>query len=688
MQKIVYAVLLVAVVTAGAVSAVSAQSGGGGFGDGEGFGQGGQMETGTTAADAVYVRENGDAVLVYEEEEGAPSNGSVSYGADMSSGLMHMIADGTVEDSEVTGDMSFVAEPTSWNANGSFETGEIEAIEEMNLDISSSTDQTNSEFNAELDSTVSSQFAALVSSASSEGNLEVGPDTLTSSGSASYEAGLGGSSVREVQRFGLSGTGGDYTLEARERRIVRGTRGMSGSEGSTPQFESTDPAENWGTRERAAETLRENYVNMVEETSGTAELTLDSYSFEEVEVESNFGASTNESLIDVEYTVEYSGVTDGLADSIMEEEPGVSQETAEEMAQALSDVEINAMSFNTVSEGGSTEANWTVDVANYNNASLAYFRLASEMTPQGMGNGPGMGQGMGPQSAFSEDFFEEAIQRSEQQMEAAQAADYTSRWEWSGSLESDSSTGTDTGGMGGGTATVTAELSQTTENWESYVGELEDRDLPTPADTTFDLQVSSADGGLEGEMNWEASGESLYEGYSETMSAYQDMLESSEDMDAEAITNLGNAGFEIAKMDASVGDEGWNIEAGAAFGNGTALASAIEATEDIRVTQIVGEQEDGGVSTYVKTEGFVEETTEDEVRSREQVGDETTVNLPGDWDREFPEMDRQSAADYLGVELEEQDEGGSPLPGFGFFVALVALTVAAVAIGRRRERDD
>ena len=684
MRKIVYAVLLVAVVTAGAVSAVSAQSGGGGFGDGEGFGQGGQMETGTTAADAVYVRENGDAVLVYEEEEGAPSNGSVSYGADMSSGLMHMIADGTVEDSEVTGDMSFVAEPTSWNANGSFETGEIEAIEEMNLDISSSTDQTNSEFNAELDSTVSSQFAALVSSASSEGNLEVGPDTLTSSGSASYEAGLGGSSVREVQRFGLSGTGGDYTLEARERRIVRGTRGMSGSEGSTPQFESTDPAENWGTRERAAETLRENYVNMVEETSGTAELTLDSYSFEEVEVESNFGTSTNESLIDVEYTVEYSGVTDGLADAIVEEDPGVSQETAEEMAQSLNGVSINAMSFNTVSEGGSTEANWTVDVANYNNASLAYFRLASEMTPEGMNGGTGMGAGAQP--FYSQEFFDDMIQRSEQQMEAVEASGLTSRWEWSGSLESGSGTGTGGGiGSSGGTASITAELSHTTENWESYVGELESRDLPTPVDTTFDLQVSSADGGLEGDMTWEASGDSLYEGYSETMSAYESMLEGSEEVDADLITHLSNSGFEIAKMDASVDDEGWNVEAGASFGNGTALASAIESVGDMRITQVVSEQEENSLTTYVKTEGFVEETTEEAVRSREQVGEQTTVNLPGNWDREFPEMDRQSAADYLGVEIDEQDENGSPLPGFGPVVALVALTVVAVSVRRRRD---
>ena len=688
MQKTVYAVLLVALVTVAMLPAATAQSPGDRFGDGGGVGGSGSMGAQATAADAVYVRDNGDAVLVYESTGSGGSNASVSYGAEMSSGLMHFIADGTAGDTELTGDMSFVAEPTSWSANGTFQTGEIESLENLNLVVSSTTDQTNSETTAELDATVSSQAAAFVSTASTDGNIVVGPDTLTSSGSASFEAALGGSSVREVRRYNFSGTGDGYLLDARERRIVRGTRGMTGSEGSPPQFETTDPEDQWGTRERAVETLRENYASFAENTSGTAEVTLESYSFEEVEVGSGFGPTTNESLLDVEYTVEYTGITDGLADSIVEMYPSVSQETAEGMAQGIRNAEVNRLSFATVSDGGATNVNWTVDVENYNDATLAYLRLSSEMAQgAGMGAGPGMGSGMGTgaQSSFySEEFFEDMIQRSEQQMEAAEASGFVSRWDWSGSLESGSGTGS--GGMSGGTATATAELSHTTENWESYVNELESRDLPTPVDTTFDLQVSSANGGVEGDMNWEASGESLYQGYSETMSAYESMLEGSEEVDADIVSNLANSGFTVAKMDASLDDQGgWSVEAGAAFANGTALASAIEAAEDIRITEVVGEQENGGVVTYVKTEGFVEETTEEAVRSRDQVGDQTTVNLPGNWDRDFPEMDRQAAADYLGVEVEGGDEGGSPLPGFGFAVALVALTVAAVVVGRRRD---
>jgi PGF-CTERM protein len=45
-------------------------------------------------------------------------------------------------------------------------------------------------------------------------------------------------------------------------------------------------------------------------------------------------------------------------------------------------------------------------------------------------------------------------------------------------------------------------------------------------------------------------------------------------------------------------------------------------------------------------------------------------------------MDPSSAAEYLGVE-EDGTGDGSPLPGFGALVALVALAVVAVGLGRR-----
>jgi len=179
----------------------------------------------TFSPDAVYVEDDGDAVLVYELRDG-DSNTSVSYGADTSSGLVHFLAEGAAENSPLAGDFSVVAEPTSWVLDGSFETDEIESVEEMEMGVSWVTDTTDSEVDAELTSEFSTGAASMVSSASTEGEIVTERDRVTLSGSAGYRTALDGSSTREVLRFDLSGTDDEYTVEARERRLLEERRGF------------------------------------------------------------------------------------------------------------------------------------------------------------------------------------------------------------------------------------------------------------------------------------------------------------------------------------------------------------------------------------------------------------------------------------------------------------------------------
>jgi PGF-CTERM protein len=550
--------------------------------------------------------------------------------------------------------------------------------------------------------------------ASSEGEIVTEPDRLTSSGSVSYQTATGGSmgsgqSPREVRRFDLTQDGDSYLLDARERRIVRGDLVASGQESPFSESdegfanengtfeppedgfgtERTDPAENWGTRERARESLRESYTAFAGNTSATADLTLESYSFENVTVGSGF-ARTNESLIDVEYTVEYTGVQEGIANEIAENmsSQDVSQETIDDISQGIRNLSINRLSFASVSGEGGTELNWSVDVENYNDVFTAFMRLSSEMDPSGTGPGTGPGMGASPSPFFSEGYFDQVINMSERRTEAAEAAGLVSRWEWSGSLGSEGSAGSSPFGSGSGaggsgaTATLTADLSHTTENWEAYVDELENRDVPV-ANSSFELSASTSGAGLEGDMRWEASGEALAEGYQTTLNAYQSALRGSEEIDASVFDHLNNSGFRVAKMDANVGNSTWSAEAGAAFDNGTALKSAVETLTGYGITQVVGVTEGETSTTYVKSDSLVDDTTEEAVRSLEPVNDETTVSLPGEWDREFPEMDTDPAAQYLGVDGSGAGEDGSPLPGFGAVVALVALIAVAVAHGRR-----
>ncbi|MFW5983701.1 MAG: hypothetical protein ACOCRA_00665, partial [Halobacteria archaeon] len=184
----------------------------------------------------------------------------------------------------------------------------------------------------------------------------------------------------------------------------------------------------------------------------------------------------------------------------------------------------------------------------------------------------------------------------------------------------------------------TADVSHDTENWGAYVDELEDRDIPM-ADSSFDLSASTTDAGVEGDMKWEASGEALAEGYQTTLNTYESAFQGSDEVDPSVFQHINNSGFRVAKMDATVGDGTWDVEAGAAFENGSALSAAIETETGYGVTQVVGTTENNRTTTYVKSDSLVDEPTEDAVRSLDEVDDETTVNLPDDWDRDFPEMD-------------------------------------------------
>jgi PGF-CTERM protein len=89
------------------------------------------------------------------------------------------------------------------------------------------------------------------------------------------------------------------------------------------------------------------------------------------------------------------------------------------------------------------------------------------------------------------------------------------------------------------------------------------------------------------------------------------------------------------------------------------------------------------------------DATESDVRKLGPVGENTTVHLPGTYDRSFPETDVQGAYEYLGIQQEPTPAGdgsgsGSGAsdtnaggPGFGLGVTLLALLGVALLAARR-----
>jgi len=698
-RKVILIALLVALCTASAAVTTAQFDDSSGFDDSTGEFEPEQQENN---ADTVYIREDGSGVLVYNSSE-TEENASISFGFDPTEGLFHFVGDGSYEDERnLIGDLSVEVKPLSWLVDGSFEADEPEFVENVDVEVRTQTDETNSELDAEAEMRLPI-VAFLDPQANTEGELVLSPDSVESSGELSYDISSvsgrqGGKS--EVLRFDLSETEDGYRIEERRQTVlseysfgdstftpdepeVGGERfgdGRNTSErfgngentgegfGDTGAFDSSDPISDWGTRDDALRTLRERY-DFSSDTNGNVTVEVDSYSFENT-TPTEFGRTTDEYLLDIEYSVEYPGLKEDITDSLAEnvtEQDDLSQETADELSEAVEDLSINSLSYGFSYNDTEGEFDWNIDIQNHNDAVRAVFTLLSEVQPEGFdGNETESG---GEVSAFEyEDIFNTTFGQWEDRIEATQSSGYVSRWEWSGDLES---------------GVASADLTHETENWESYVSELEARGVPIPPESSFDLTVSSTESGIESDLRWETGGEGLKQRYNQTFDLYRTSLETSQEFNASVLDSIENSRFQVAKMDASIEDGEWNFETGAGFENETAVSSLTEEATGLGVREVVGSQSEDGLKTYVKVDGLVDETTEESVRSLNQVGEQTEVRLPGEWNRGFPEMDTDSAEDYLGV------NGGYPpfVLGIGIVaVFVVVLLAAAVAFRRRQEQ--
>ncbi|MDY6780893.1 MAG: hypothetical protein SV760_10240, partial [Halobacteria archaeon] len=172
----------------------------GDFGDEDGFSD--EEFDEETGADVVYVKQNGDAVLVYNSsgsedagaevgtgigEEGEKKAGDTyaSFGADISAGLMHFLANGTVGFDKFDGTMNYLVEPNSSSLNASFSTG-LDAVKRLSVDVSGVTNDRRSNLDADMSAKIRSKFAALLSNSGTSGRLVVRADSLVSSGNLSF----------------------------------------------------------------------------------------------------------------------------------------------------------------------------------------------------------------------------------------------------------------------------------------------------------------------------------------------------------------------------------------------------------------------------------------------------------------------------------------------------------------------
>ncbi|WP_435319370.1 hypothetical protein [Haloarchaeobius sp. TZWSO28] len=594
-------------------------------------------------ADEIYVKENGDAVLVYDTGSQSPSTSTTGhYGVDLSQGLMHiLVEDQTPTQRNVTGDATFVLQPESFSGDGSLEMPTPDSVEDLTFDASVTQTTDNAKASASFDGTFSSQdgtvgqSTSMVESLSTEGTMKTTASTFTTSGSVdvAFEQ-KPGSLANQHHEFTLKETSGGYTLTAAQDYEVG-------------QYS----ADAWSTRADAKQQLESQFSALTRQLDGEVSVSVDAYSFD---------SSTNR--IDIAYTVQFTGVDEAISTQLAtalasSQQLDLSENEADDLAQRIQQLEVTKVSATVDVTDTNAKASWDVQLDEYDEPVKAMFDLAAASEMQ--------------------DEDAEALEQAKAAFEAQQAADLQQTVTWNGKLTSPDEN----------SVRVQFDTEYTTKNWGAYTSEMESRTDTSFGTMSLEAHAETNDGRLETTMSAEVKQQDFLD--SAVDSAVKSLQGSQTDPQVKRLLEaFQQSGFEKAKMDVSMNDGNVSMEAGASFDNLSAFEDAMaEQYGDLNVVSAYGTAGSDG-KTYVRLKGAVSEgASESDVRSLAVVDSETTVHMPGDWNPDettFPEMDHDEVRNYIGA---DNDGGGllGGMPGFGVGTAIVA--VLGLSLVALRVRD-
>jgi PGF-CTERM protein len=586
------------------------------------------------SADEVYVTEDGDAVMVFQGEAGE-NNARGEYGLDVDEGLAYLLVESTdLGDGSVSGGMTAALTDSAMEASGNLTVPKPDQLESLAFDLEAVTTQDESRFDATLSSSIADPggLAMTLQEATTEGSMSMSADRFQLDGQFEVDAGAGMTGPETSMSFAISEGDGTYTIDVAQDRVV-----------------SEFAAEQWETRSAAKDTIQQQFGSIAIALGGQSSVSLDSYSFSE--------GGDGQYRLDIEYTMTLSNIKDTLEEVLTQQltQAGeVSEEQARQLAADLRTVTINEAAVSVETSQGTTSGSFSLDVSNYGDLLLTYFELADDL-------------------GASETSLQN-LDRARASFEAQRAADLTYDLSWSGSLAVSD------------VLTVDAELHQTASNWQAFREELESRDLPTPS-SEYELSAETDGDRLR------MSGAGTYEG-ERIVTRFVDQAMNASDVpedSKELLRGFERADLRKAKLDASFGEE-LRLQAGAKFGNMGVLREALATLEDVpALDSAVARTEDGQVNQYVRVSGAVSgDASESDVRALAGVGEDTTIHMPGSWDREFPAMDTERAGDFLDLEEDmgveeggDEDTASGSGPGFGPIAALIGVLALALLAVRR-----
>jgi len=628
-------------------------------------------------ADDVYVEDNGDAVLAYE----SPSNDTqANYGLNVSEGLFHALVASDIEGSnDLAANVTAVMTGDNITGNGTLGMARPETLSNLSVNATGVRNDENARSDVSAAATVRGENVARsvpIERAALTGNVTTTGSTFDAdlAANAKLTQPLGQS---QHQSYHITEGKDTYTLNVSQERPVLGAT-----------------ASRWETREQAKRTLQSQYVALAESMNGSAELTIDSYSFTQSE--------SGRSKLDIEYSVTYKGIERAVADQLVSsltsaEDVDLNRSEARNVSQRLRNLTVNELSVRYDQSQGSIEAGMSADLDNYDGAVLAALDVAeaTDMQSLNAGSMAGMntaGVGSMPSgaattsgatsnatasnmtpanaAATSAESFNQSLERLRKQFEAQQAANLTRTSTFAVNVTKNSPQA----------ISVDLDSQSRTENWGAYVDELENRDID-PTNLEYELHAATEGERVNVTAAVSVSGENLLK------QATNRMLNSSTGPQAgqtrEYVTAFREAGFRKAQMDLSVEDGRMQLETGAAFENMTALRDAFVTLEGGQhVQSVVGRTNNGTTTSYVRVKGAVpENASESQVRELGYVAEDTSVHLPNAWNRTMPSANASQANEYLGLTGATSGLTG---PGFGVVVAVIALLAAALVAVRRQ----
>ena len=596
-------------------------------------------ESDVETADAIYVKENGDAVLAYND---TMSDSSGQFGVDMTTGLVHMLVT-TETDSEsmsgVSGQGNVVMTPSSIAGNGSLAMPQPDELSSFSMDATGVQNEKQAKMDATMSATIERQGTmGAFSSAHTEGHVTMTSDTFTTSGSAS---------VSMPSPTGSESVLG-YELESTDDGYV-----LTGERSGTVQYYAR---EDWDSRSAAKAHLQTQYADVAEQFGGEAQVTIDHYEYTE---------SDGLGDLDVEYTVEYTGVKDAIARELADqlsqsEQVDLTDSAAQKVADDLKQVDVDHASFKMVQSGEEMTVSWDAKVDNFDDATSAMLTLVENMESQNLD--------------------QKQIDRAKKTLEARQSSDLTQKVTWMADLSS----------SGDRTATVDAEVHYETKNWQSYVNAVKKKGV-TMGSLSFDVQAESAGDEVTADASFEVNQQQMLSTALDSATSSLDPTTNTQAM--KFVEAFRNSDFQKAKMSVDATEGTMTIEGGAKFDNLSAMSEVFaEQYGGQTVTSIAGTANGDTSTTYVRVKGLVgTNATKEDVRALDVADEETEIHVDGNWSREFPSMDAKNVSGYLGVEYQSGDEGTNGTakttnpdgqPGFGVAVALVAL-VGAALLARR-----